>query len=228
MLHHQLTISLASNTEKTRSTPILKPTHGVGLPLASNIPTSPSYRPPPATLPTPTSSPDAFVNWPGSWQHVNILYQSKWWFNRKNMHCLSSSCLSFHRKTTESKYVYSGQRGIRSACRLSHRLYSRINWISPRRTYNQCNCHNIRITLFFFFIRALFSTAFIHSSYQKIGLNNTKLFKWSRLTFQCTLVNNASVVVQTSCKTQIKWYLQEDGFHSLNQWHSYRYQNYYS
>ena len=59
------TLALDSIIEKTLSTPILNPTHGTCisnllyiiclytfLPLGSNIPTRPSYRPPPATEPT--------------------------------------------------------------------------------------------------------------------------------------------------------------------------------
>ena len=53
--------ALASKIENTLSTPMLTPTHGTLRPFASNIPTKSSYRPPPATLPTPTGSSEAPV-----------------------------------------------------------------------------------------------------------------------------------------------------------------------
>lgn len=50
---NQRTLSFCSMIAKILSIPILTPTHATSRPVGSNMPTSLSYRPPPATDPTP-------------------------------------------------------------------------------------------------------------------------------------------------------------------------------
>lgn len=51
-----------SRIEKMRSIPMLTPTHGTTLLFGSNMPTSSSYRPPPATDPTADMSPTCWLS----------------------------------------------------------------------------------------------------------------------------------------------------------------------